>query len=83
MKMNRINYKMFWLIVGLSFGFLVGCEKNKEKSLEKGQGIICDFENIKVWCISPERGFNLSLSSELNTCKASLLYFILKKHGYA
>ncbi len=63
MKMNRINYKMFWLIVGLSFGFLVGCEKNKEKSLEKGQGIICDFENIKVWGISPERGFNLSLSS--------------------
>ena len=60
--------KIILLIVCLGIvEFIVGCDKIVEKSQVEVPGILCDFENVRIWDISPESGFPLSLSKDYVT----------------
>jgi len=54
------------LVLITMLGLMAGCGQKAESTAISTQapGILSDFENIKVWDISPERGFNLSISKE-------------------
>lgn len=63
--MKRITFltTLFLIVAAL----ITGCERHIESVFE-GSGqkldVLCGFENVKLWDISPETGFNLSLSKE-------------------
>lgn len=62
MKNKILVFLLVLIITELSFG--CGRQKESIPKIIKEPGMICDFEDIKVWDISPEEGFNLSLSKE-------------------
>ncbi|MFA5014856.1 MAG: glycoside hydrolase domain-containing protein [Actinomycetota bacterium] len=60
--------KIMLLIVCLGIvEFMVGCGKNIEKTQVEVPGMLCGFEDIKVWDVSPESGFSLNLSKDYVT----------------
>lgn len=44
-----------------------GCDRAIESTKVDKPGIICDFEDVRIWDISPETGFSLSLSKDYIT----------------
>lgn len=61
MKRKIFTLLGFLMMSGLVF---TGCDRDRESAKVDKPGIICDFEDIKVWDISPESGFDISLSKE-------------------
>lgn len=58
---------IFILVLGILFLSSSGCGKSEIKGGLGPDGLLCDFENLKVWGISPERDFRLSLDSKFKT----------------
>jgi len=80
-----VNKKRIILIVILVL--IVGFFLNKRKALKEDsninpeESVICDFENKKVWGISPERGFSLRLSKKHVTEGKHSLLVVYPKWG--
>jgi hypothetical protein len=66
--MRRKLIVIIWIFFLAAF---VGCKvRVTDKAIPAklgSDGILCDFENIKIWGISPERGFSLSLEKKNRT----------------
>lgn len=60
------NKTLTFAIAVIALGLVLGCAKDGASSgrLSDKPGQLSNFENIKIWDISPETGFSLSLSTE-------------------
>ncbi len=58
--------KILIFVLLLTLGLNASCSKHwpSAKSIAKQPGMLSDFENIKAWDVSPEMGFNISLSKD-------------------
>ncbi len=59
------NKLLIFAVILIMIGFISGCGSHAESALiHQKANMLSDFENIKIWDISPEHGFDLSLSTE-------------------
>ncbi len=61
------NKIIIFVITLIALGFVVGCAKVGSGRLSGKPGQLSNFENIKIWDISPETGFDIKLSGEYVT----------------
>lgn len=71
--------KLFIFLLGIVF--FVGCSRPKNEPKLGDNGLLSGFESLKVWGISPERGFNLSLNKKFKTQGKYSLKVIYPKGG--
>ena len=72
-----------FILIFVSFLYLslLGCSQYKKEGLLKPDGLLCDFEDLSIWDISPEKGFSLKLNKKFKTQGKYSLKVVYPKGG--